>query len=276
MITQRVHLTIFMMLLGLMLLPGLALAKICTCPDPTTMDSPGLGECARGNANEKCNGVQATCRGTNGADIITGTNGDDIIMGSKGSDLIKAGQGNDIVCGNQGDDDLRGQGGEDILKGGRGDDTLSGGGNKDDLQGGNGNDTLSGGGGKDVLQGNNGKDMLDGDQGNDTLIGGKGKDELEDDEGTNTCIDNPNQIIVCEEPELIDPAVCTLEGNVVPNDTLLFEPHECVGECANGSQLGEFIAENQTMMSVEAVLQEGCSLEFGSDIASCACQPGNG
>ena len=64
----------FLMLFGLVLVPDLALANICTCPDAITGDPSATGIVYDiGGPTQKRNGVQAACVGTNGADIITET-----------------------------------------------------------------------------------------------------------------------------------------------------------------------------------------------------------
>lgn len=102
-----------------------------------------------------CNGLVATCVGTDGHDLIWGTDGMDVIVAGDGNDVIQsdagddticAGEGNDVVHGARGNDTIFGEGGSDTLFGAPGDDILDGGeGDFDVLWGGPGSDSLDGG-----------------------------------------------------------------------------------------------------------------------------------
>ena len=101
-----------------------------------------------------CNGVKATCVGTDDHDIIWGTDGPDVIFVGAGNDIVQADEGADTVCGGPGND---------ALHGARGDDQLFGDDGSDWLFGAPGNDALWGGPGDfDVLWGGPGVDRLDG------------------------------------------------------------------------------------------------------------------
>jgi Ca2+-binding RTX toxin-like protein len=101
-----------------------------------------------------CNGLEATCVGTDGHDIIWGTDVSDVIYTGAGNDIVQADDGADTVCGGPGNDALHGARGSDELFGDEGSDWLFGA---------RGNDTLWGGPGDfDVLWGGPGEDRLDG------------------------------------------------------------------------------------------------------------------
>ena len=104
-----------------------------------------------------CNGVKATCVGTDDHDIIWGTDGPDVIYAGDGNDIVQADEGPDIVCGGPGNDSIHGARGDDELFGDEGSDWLFGAKGKDTLWGGPG--------GFDVLWGGPGEDRLDGGSG---------------------------------------------------------------------------------------------------------------
>jgi Ca2+-binding RTX toxin-like protein len=104
-----------------------------------------------------CHGLQATCVGTKGDDLILGTEGPDVIVALAGNDVVHGDQGNDTVCGGPGNDSLFGARDSDTLLGEAGDDWLFGAPGDDDLRGGPGYDVLWGGPGADKLSGGEGK-----------------------------------------------------------------------------------------------------------------------
>jgi hypothetical protein len=96
------------MLLGVMMLSGVALAVTKTCTtDP--------------------------CEGTNGPDRLTGTSAENQIYGLGGPDYINGKAAADKLYGGRGQDEVRGKGGRDYISGGR---------VTDDLFGGRGSDTI--------------------------------------------------------------------------------------------------------------------------------------
>jgi Ca2+-binding RTX toxin-like protein len=104
-----------------------------------------------------CNGVKATCVGTDDHDIIWGTDGPDVIYAGDGNDIVQADEGPDIVCGGPGNDSIHGARGDDELFGDEGSDWLFGAKGKDTLWGGPGDfDVLWGGPGEDRLDGGSG------------------------------------------------------------------------------------------------------------------------
>jgi subtilisin-like proprotein convertase family protein len=105
------------------------------------------------DANETCDGKQATILGTDAADDISGTPGDDVISGFGGRDDINGLGGKDTICGGPANDKLSGGPGKDRLLGDAGGDKLLGGGGKDRLLGGAGKDNCKGQGGKDRAPG---------------------------------------------------------------------------------------------------------------------------
>lgn len=101
---------------------------------------------------ERCAGLLATIRGTDGDDVLRGTNGRDVIMGLGGNDVIDGGNGDDVLCGGAGNDRIAGGNGNDTVLGGFGDDAL---------KGDNGDDRLVGGPGTDVLDPGRGAGTVD-------------------------------------------------------------------------------------------------------------------
>ncbi len=102
----------------------------------------------------ECDGVPATCMGSDGHDLIIGSSGDDVIVGLAGNDVIHGDEGRDLICGGPGNDAIHGAKGDDRLFGGEG---------NDNLFGARGDDLLFGGPGDfDVLWGGPGYDRLDG------------------------------------------------------------------------------------------------------------------
>lgn len=101
-----------------------------------------------------CDGIEATCVGTDGHDIVWGTDGPDVIYTGAGNDIIQGDEGDDVLCGGPGNDSLHGA---------RGDDALFGDDGSDWLFGARGDDVIWGGAGDfDVLWGGPGHDQLDG------------------------------------------------------------------------------------------------------------------
>lgn len=105
-----------------------------------------------------CQGLQATCVGTDSRDLIIGTEGDDIIVAGEGNDVVHADAGDDIVCGGPGDDSLFGARGDDSMFGEDGNDWIFGAIGEDLLDGGPGDfDVVWGGPGFDSLDGGPGE-----------------------------------------------------------------------------------------------------------------------
>lgn len=112
---------------------------------------PGLAEIPT------CQGLRATCVGTEGSDLIWGTEDDDVIVGGGGDDVIHGDAGDDTICGGPGNDVIHGARGEDALFGEEGSDVLFGARDEDVLFGGPGDhDVLWGGPGLDNLDGGDG------------------------------------------------------------------------------------------------------------------------
>ncbi|MEJ2310469.1 MAG: calcium-binding protein [Gammaproteobacteria bacterium] len=104
-----------------------------------------------------CQGIVATCVGTEGNELIWGSDDDDIIVALGGDDVIHADAGDDLVCAGPGND---------AVHGGLGADTIYGEEGVDWLFGAKGNDSLFGGPGDgDVLWGGPDTDFLDGGDG---------------------------------------------------------------------------------------------------------------
>ena len=152
---------------GVIALTALAGAVLAAGPNPARFPDvrPGhaIIKCPHvpeGASVPTCNGLPATCVGTEGDDLILGSDvadvivalgGDDVIHGDRGDDTICAGAGNDSILGAMGKDTILGEAGDDFLFGAVGDDDLQGGPGYDVLWGGPGHDTLSGGeGDRDV------------------------------------------------------------------------------------------------------------------------------
>ena len=110
-------------------------------PTEQTCQKPGVA----GNASLKCQGKEATLRGTAQKDVIKGTAQRDVIAAGAGNDTVSGLKGNDLICGEDGKDTLRGGAGKDLLAGGSGADLLSGGASKDKLLGEAGRDVCKGG-----------------------------------------------------------------------------------------------------------------------------------
>src|SRR5918995_2026285 len=104
----RALLIMVTMLLGVLVLSGVALAVTKTC----TINP---------------------CVGTNGPDRLTGTNAKNEIRGLAGSDYVAGKQHADELYASSGRDEVRGGGGRDYINGGR---------NRDELYGGSGNDLI--------------------------------------------------------------------------------------------------------------------------------------
>lgn len=103
-----------------------------------------------------CNGLQATCVGTAGDDLLLGTEFPDVIVALAGNDVIHGDDGNDTICAGPGNDSILGARGKDTILGEEGDDFLFGAPEDDDLRGGPGYDVLWGGPGQDKLAGGEG------------------------------------------------------------------------------------------------------------------------
>lgn len=104
-----------------------------------------------------CNGLPATCVGTDGDDLILGSEVADVIVALAGNDVVHGDVGNDTICGGPGIDSLFGAKDSDTLLGEEGDDWLFGAVGDDDLRGGPGYDVLWGGPGQDKLSGGDGE-----------------------------------------------------------------------------------------------------------------------
>lgn len=103
-----------------------------------------------------CNGLQATCAGTDGDDLILGSEHSDVIVALAGNDVIHGDAGPDTICGGPGNDALFGAHDGDTILGEEGDDFIFGAPGDDDLRGGPGYDVLFGGPGQDKLSGGEG------------------------------------------------------------------------------------------------------------------------
>ena len=103
-----------------------------------------------------CNGLPATCVGTEGDDLILGSEAADVISALGGDDVIHGDRGDDTICAGAGNDSILGAMGKDTIFGEEGDDFLFGAVDDDDLQGGPGYDVLWGGPGFDRLSGGEG------------------------------------------------------------------------------------------------------------------------
>jgi hypothetical protein len=103
-----------------------------------------------------CNGLQATCVGTDKDDLILGTENRDVIVALAGNDVVHGDAENDTICGGPGNDSLMGAREDDTLLGEEGDDWLFGAPGADNIQGGPGYDVAWGGPGADKLDGGEG------------------------------------------------------------------------------------------------------------------------
>lgn len=122
-------------------------------PHHTVIKCPHL---PAGTAPPLCNGLQATCVGTEGDDLILGSEGPDVIAALGGDDVIHGDRGDDTICAGPGNDSILGAMGKDTILGEEGDDFLFGAPDDDDLRGGPGYDVLWGGPGFDRLSGGEG------------------------------------------------------------------------------------------------------------------------
>src|SRR5215210_8974674 len=174
------------MLLGMLLVGGVALAANITC-EPSTSDDP-----CRGTPEDD------TMRGLARAnDFIEGLGGIDTIYGGGFRDNMEGGRGNDTLRGEGGTDTLYGDekqesfdlpySSNDRLLGGPGNDTLRGGPGNDRVLGGSGADRIIGGmfagsptnhGGHDFVHGNDGDDGVFG-YAESELYGEAGDDNLQ-------------------------------------------------------------------------------------------------
>ena len=100
-----------------------------------------------------CDGLAATCIGTEGADLLLGTELGDVILGLGGNDVIHGDAGDDVICAGPGNDSVLGAKGSDTIFGEEGDDSMFGAVEGDILNGGPGDDVLWGGPGYDKLDG---------------------------------------------------------------------------------------------------------------------------
>lgn len=105
----------------------------------------------------KCGGLEATCVGTAGRDLILGTDKNDVIVALEGDDVVHGDAADDVICGGPGADSLMGARGADRIYGGPGNDWLFGAPEADELYGEEGDDVLWGGPGVDYLDGGPGE-----------------------------------------------------------------------------------------------------------------------
>jgi len=92
-----------------------------------------------------CNGLPATCMGTDGDDLLLGSEDPDVIVALAGNDVVHGDVGTDTICGGPGNDSLFGARDSDTILGEEGDDWIFGAPGDDDLRGGPGYDVLWGG-----------------------------------------------------------------------------------------------------------------------------------
>lgn len=144
-----------LMLIGGILGASLAAQSPDYQPAHTVIKCPYI---PKGLEPPTCNGVRATCVGTNGHDLILGTDTPDVIVAGPGNDVVHGCGDNDTICGGPGNDSLMGARGDDTLLGEEGNDWLFGAAGTDNLYGGPGD--------FDVLWGGPGFDHMDGGSGN--------------------------------------------------------------------------------------------------------------
>ncbi len=102
---RRSILLLAMMLFGLIIVGGVALAATITCGT-------------------------SSCTGTNSSDTLNGNTNNNRMAGGGGNDTVKGVGGNDFLFGDQGDDTLQGGNGSDFLNSAdfvQGNDTVDGG-----------------------------------------------------------------------------------------------------------------------------------------------------
>lgn len=173
------------MVLGVLLVSGVALAANITCPT----------------------GENGLCEGTTGDDTLTGTGARDTIKGLAGIDTLYGRGFPDYLEGGGGNDTLRGEAGNDTFYGDTndpfsvvgGNDLLLGGPRDDKLYGGPGNDRMSGGPGNDKVDGSSfaprsNINTMHGDDGDDEVYGGYG--ELYGDGGDDSLRPNDGDSVV--------------------------------------------------------------------------------
>jgi Ca2+-binding RTX toxin-like protein len=136
-------------------------------------------ESVSGVSPQRCDGLLATVRGTDGDDVLVGTADADVIAAGAGNDLIRARGGDDIICAGTGNDDVRAGAGDDTVYGEGGDDTLDGAGGADTIDGGAGADTVAAGEDDDTVYGRRGDDTVDAGSGADTVRAGPGLDAVD-------------------------------------------------------------------------------------------------
>jgi len=123
-------------------------------PAHTVIKCPYIGPEFDNRPLPTCDGLVATCIGTNGHDLLLGTDKDDVMMGLDGNDTIHGDAGSDVICAGPGNDSVLGAKGADVIFGEEGDDFLFGAVEADILDGGPGDfDVLWGGPGYDQLDG---------------------------------------------------------------------------------------------------------------------------
>src|SRR5215208_715812 len=104
----RIILTIATMLLGVLVLSGVALAVTRTCTN---------NPCVGTNRSDRLTGTGAKneMNGRGGSDYVSGKQHADELYGGQGKDEVRAGTGSDRVFGGQGSDELGGGGGHDTI-----------------------------------------------------------------------------------------------------------------------------------------------------------------
>ena len=174
-------------------LTGVTAAAFTFMDTSTTPPTPLQIDVDAGNGDDTIiapDGLDATLRGGNGADVflqssgignftINAGNGADNVTGGDGNDTITAHDGDDTVDGGLGDDSILAGDGQDLILGNDGNDFINGGNGADTLSGNLGDDTIRGEDGTDVINGNDGNDSLHGGLRNDTINGGFGNDEID-------------------------------------------------------------------------------------------------
>lgn len=158
--------------------------------------------------------------GTGGADTIDCHHSNNInghfIAGGGGNDIIIGSKYNDKIDGGGNDDDIYGGPGNDIIFGGVGASPASGvscelqmaaagriflakgGSGDDDIYGGEGDDCINAGSGEDVVDGGPGNDTIYGGNHADLIVGGPGIDYIDGGWHTDTCVDDIDDVIICE------------------------------------------------------------------------------
>lgn len=123
-------------------------------PSHTVIKCPFIPEAFASGSLPTCDGLPATCIGTEGSDLLIGSEEPDVILGLGGNDVIHGDAGDDVICAGPGNDSVLGAKGSDTIFGEEGDDFLFGAVGADVLDGGPGDyDVLWGGPGYDNLDG---------------------------------------------------------------------------------------------------------------------------